>query len=136
MLLLMPHDRDLAARALVVHSHLHVHSTLPTLPLPLAPYNSDQMHKINATITCEVPNRKLYDFNGSIQGKGPDSKNLDQGITINNILLRGTIVRNTDRVYAVVVYTGHDTRLMQNCVDPPSKRSLLDQKVDTSLYLM
>lgn len=99
-------------------------------------FRRDEISQINATIRCEAPNQKLYEFKGSIQGKGADSTSLDQGITINNILLRGTIVRNTEKVYAVIIYTGHDTRLMQNCVDPPSKRSLLDRKVDTMLYLM
>ena len=91
---------------------------------------------MSAKISCEKPNQRLYTFQGLIQGVGPNGESLDQGLSMNNVILRGTIVRNTERVYAVVIYAGHDTRLMQNCVDPPSKRSRLDQKVDTSLYLV
>jgi len=35
-------------------------------------------------------------------------------ITMENMLLRGTRLKNTDYIYGLVVYTGKDTRLAQN----------------------
>ncbi|KAM3871283.1 stonin-2 [Diretmus argenteus] len=39
------------------------------------------------------------------------------------ILLRGAQLRNTQWVHGLVVYTGHDTKLMQNSTRPPLKLS-------------
>jgi len=47
--------------------------------------------------------------------------NLQRGekisLSVENLLLRGSSLRNTDWVIGVVVYTGHDTRIMRNSVN-------------------
>jgi magnesium-transporting ATPase (P-type) len=42
---------------------------------------------------------------------------------INQLLLRGSSLRNTEYVVGVVVYAGHDTKMMMNSTQAPSKRS-------------
>jgi magnesium-transporting ATPase (P-type) len=39
-------------------------------------------------------------------------------------------------VVGVVVYTGSESKLMQNATTPPSKRSLLEQKMNTVLIIL
>ncbi|EPY87070.1 hypothetical protein CB1_000273001, partial [Camelus ferus] len=76
----------------------------------------DVLMKLSGTIECEGPNRHLYDFTGNLNldGKSPVSLGPDQ------ILLRGTQLRNTQWVFGIVVYTGHDTKLMQCQQSPPA----------------
>ncbi|GAB1289701.1 Phospholipid-transporting ATPase IA [Apodemus speciosus] len=70
----------------------------------------DSLMRISGRIECESPNRHLYDFVGNIRldGHGTVPLGADQ------ILLRGAQLRNTQWVHGIVVYTGHDTKLMQN----------------------
>ncbi|MBZ3881005.1 Phospholipid-transporting ATPase IA, partial [Sciurus carolinensis] len=70
----------------------------------------DSLMRISGKIECESPNRHLYDFVGNIRldGHGTVPLGADQ------ILLRGAQLRNTQWVHGIVVYTGHDTKLMQD----------------------
>jgi len=43
------------------------------------------------------------------------------------MLLRGAMLRNTQWVYGVVVYTGHESKLMKNAKRPPLKMSNVDR---------
>ncbi|KAK8265734.1 hypothetical protein V6Z12_D12G197600 [Gossypium hirsutum] len=52
------------------------------------------------------------------------------------LLLRDSKLRNTDYIYGAVVFTGHDTKVMQNATDPPSKRSKIEKTMDRVIYLM
>ncbi|KAJ3388840.1 phospholipid transporting ATPase [Lobulomyces angularis] len=51
-------------------------------------------------------------------------------ININNLLLRGCFVRNTDWVIGMVVATGDDTKIRLNSGDTPSKRSFIEKKMN------
>ena len=43
-------------------------------------------------------------------------------LTPSNVLLRGAKLRNTQWVHGVVVYTGHETKLLLNSTATPLKR--------------
>ena len=53
-----------------------------------------------------------------------------------NILLRGSSLRNTDWVIGVVVYTGHDTRIMRNSVKSKQKFSRLEKMITKSIVII
>jgi magnesium-transporting ATPase (P-type) len=44
----------------------------------------------------------------------PTSRFVQIATSMENMVLRGTKVKNTDFIYGLVVYTGEDTRLAQN----------------------
>nr|GMD28515.1 putative phospholipid-transporting ATPase 9 [Ipomoea batatas] len=52
------------------------------------------------------------------------------------LLLRDSKLRNTEYVYGVVIFTGHDTKVMQNATEPPSKRSKIERKMDKIIYFL
>lgn len=62
----------------------------------------------------------------------PKSTPLDS----NNILLRGSTLRNTKWVLAVVIFTGKDTKLMMNSRSAPHKRSNVERKVNRYLAIV
>lgn len=84
-----------------------------------------------ATVKCEDPNANLYTYVGSMvlqQQQYP--------LSPQQLLLRDSKLRNTDYIYGAVIFTGHDTKVMQNSMDPPSKRSRIERKMDRIIYLL
>lgn len=79
----------------------------------------------DAYIKCEDPNPSLYTFVGTLECGGETIS-----IPSSSILLRDSKLRNTDWVVGAVIFTGHDTKVMQNATDPPSKRSSLEKQMD------
>ncbi|XP_035282021.1 probable phospholipid-transporting ATPase IA isoform X1 [Anguilla anguilla] len=83
----------------------------------------DRLSRLAGRMECENPNRHLYDFVGNIRLEGLSTVPLGP----DQILLRGAQLRNTQWVHGIVVYTGHDTKLMQNSTRPPLKLSNVEQ---------
>uniref|UniRef100_A0A8C6ZJI4 Phospholipid-transporting ATPase n=1 Tax=Nothoprocta perdicaria TaxID=30464 RepID=A0A8C6ZJI4_NOTPE len=92
----------------------------------------EELMKVSGRIECEGPNRHLYDFVGTLRldGQSPVSVGPDQ------ILLRGAQLRNTQWVLGIVVYTGHDTKLMQNSTKAPLKRSNVEKVTNMQILVL
>ncbi|XWS69846.1 hypothetical protein CRYUN_Cryun04dG0213300 [Craigia yunnanensis] len=86
---------------------------------------------LKAIIKCEDPNANLYSFVGTLE-----FEEQQYPLSPQQLLLRDSKLRNTDYIYGAVVFTGHDTKVIQNATDPPSKRSKIEKKMDRIIYLM
>ncbi|CAK8565342.1 unnamed protein product [Lathyrus sativus] len=84
-----------------------------------------------AAVKCEDPNANLYSFVGSMEFDGQKYP-----LSPQQLLLRDSKLRNTDYVYGAVIFTGHDTKVIQNATDPPSKRSKIEKKMDRIIYFL
>jgi len=82
------------------------------------------LSKITGHVQAELPNRHLYEFAGNIVISGAQSDPIP--IDATNLLLRGARLRNTSWVYGLVVYTGHESKLLMNSTKAPLKRSTVD----------
>ncbi|KAF9181025.1 hypothetical protein BGZ50_005755 [Haplosporangium sp. Z 11] len=56
-------------------------------------------------------------------------------VDINNMLLRGHVIRNTHWVIAIIVATGTDTKIMLNSGETPSKRSRIEKTMNIQVAL-
>lgn len=77
-------------------------------------------------IDSEPPQANLYKYNGAIkweQNVSGSPIEMSEPVTIDNVLLRGCNLRNTEWVLGVVLFTGHDTKIMMNAGITPSKRA-------------
>jgi len=54
-------------------------------------------------------------------------------LNINNVLLRGSILRNTEWVIGIVVYTGADTKVILGSGKTPSKRSKIEKEMNPQI---
>jgi phospholipid-transporting ATPase len=72
--------------------------------------NSPANLKLVASV--DHPNGELEQFKGSILDA--DNPMLDESLEISNLLLRGTVLKNTEFVYGLIVYTGSDTKIRQS----------------------
>mmetsp|Transcript_19415 Transcript_19415/g.3173 ORF Transcript_19415/g.3173 Transcript_19415/m.3173 type:complete len:119 (+) Transcript_19415:220-576(+) len=93
-------------------------------------YNSESLiTKFKASLYCDKPDMSLVRWNCNIK-----TNNTLHPLSLNQLLLRGCVLRNTDFVYGVVVYTGHETKIMLNSKSPPSKVSNVLRKMNKILY--
>jgi phospholipid-translocating ATPase len=80
-------------------------------------------------IECESPNEMLYRFEGTLY-----FRDIVAPLSVDQILLRGSSLRNTDYIYGIVVYTGHETKVMKNQVQSKAKFSKLERSLN--LYMI
>ncbi|KAG2706782.1 hypothetical protein I3760_05G118400 [Carya illinoinensis] len=84
-----------------------------------------------ALVKCEDPNANLYSFIGSME-----FEEQQYPLSPQQLLLRDSKLRNTEYIYGAVVFTGYDTKVIQNSTDPPSKRSKIEKKMDKIIYFL
>ena len=82
-------------------------------------------------IQCERPNAAIYNFEGRLEMKGKA-----YALECDNLLLRGMSVRNTDSVYGLVVFTGHETKVMKNSEEAKYKMSRLEIVSNKTIQLI
>ncbi|KAI8541149.1 hypothetical protein RHMOL_Rhmol08G0039400 [Rhododendron molle] len=96
------------------------------------PLDDDMTFKdFTGKISCEDPNPNLYTFVGNLE--------YDRQVYLldpSQILLRDSKLRNTAYVYGVVIFTGHDSKVMQNGTPSPSKRSRVEKQMDKIIYIL
>jgi phospholipid-translocating ATPase len=88
-------------------------------------------------IESEAPQPNLYQYSGAARwtqrnpkNPGGEGQDMAEPISINNLLLRGCNLRNTEWVLGVVVFTGFDTKIMLNSGITPSKRSRISRELN------
>ncbi|KAG6494794.1 probable phospholipid-transporting ATPase 4 [Zingiber officinale] len=102
-----------------------------SLEVTLALDDDEAFRDFTATIRCEDPNPNLYTFVGNF-----DYERQIFALEPNHILLRDSKLRNTNYVYGVVIFAGHDSKVMQNATKSPSKRSRIEKKMDRIIYVL
>ncbi|CAN6194804.1 unnamed protein product [Urochloa humidicola] len=96
------------------------------------PFEEDDTFKdFQAVIRCEDPNPSLYTFTGNFE-----YERQVYALDPSQILLRDSKLRNTSFIYGVVIFTGHDSKVMQNSTESPSKRSRIERKMDLIIYIL
>lgn len=87
-------------------------------------------------LDSEPPHANLYNYNGVIRYRaaGMDEMKVEP-VTINEMLLRGCSVRNTNWIIGLVVFTGADTKIMLNGGDTPSKRSKIEKETNFNVIM-
>lgn len=94
-------------------------------------HGDSSFRNFKASIKCEDPNANLYTFVGSLELEGQQHP-----LSPQQLLLRDSKLRNTDFIYGAVIFTGHDSKVIQNSTPPPSKRSTIERRMDIVIYFL
>ena len=92
----------------------------------------DAACEFEGEVICETPNDQIYKYEGVIETANGTKISLSS----DNLLLRGSSLRNTDWIVGVVTYTGHDTRIMRNSVASKQKQSNLEKMITKSILVI
>ncbi|GIX83118.1 phospholipid-transporting ATPase IA [Caerostris darwini] len=110
-------------------TNLKIRQGLPQTANWLTPKD---LGRLRGTLECEAPNRHLYEFTGNLRIAGKQTLPLGA----DQLLLRGAKLRNTNWVFGIVVYTGHETKLMMNSTTAPLKRSTVDRITNNQILML
>ncbi|KAA0719709.1 Phospholipid-transporting ATPase IC [Triplophysa tibetana] len=89
----------------------------------------NQMAKFNGMIMCEEPNNRLDKFVGTMIW---DSQSYP--LDLDNMLLRGCKIRNTNICHGLVIFAGNDTKIMRNGGKTRFKRTRIDKLMNYMVY--
>ncbi|KAI5116853.1 hypothetical protein M0805_006806 [Coniferiporia weirii] len=81
-------------------------------------------------IDLDRPDPNMYKLHGAVvtaEGKFP--------IDLQTVLLRGTVLKNTEWVIGVVMFTGDDTKIVLNAGGTPSKRSRVERQMNPQVFI-
>ena len=96
--------------------------------------NADGMRMTfrGSRVECENPNELLYKFEGNLQMSG----GVTIPLSVDQMLLRGSSLRNTNYIYGIVVFTGHETKIMKNSVKSKMKFSKLERSTNNYIIII
>ncbi|KAK0496761.1 phospholipid-translocating ATPase [Armillaria luteobubalina] len=81
-------------------------------------------------VQCDRPENNMYRLNAMVS-LGDQKAPVDIQMT----LLRGTVLRNTDWVIGLVLFTGEDSKIVMNSGSAPSKRSRVERKMNPQVLI-
>lgn len=92
--------------------------------------------KIQGKVLSEQPNSSLYTYEATLEIG-------DAGVGIRKIplspdqlLLRGATLRNTQWIHGLVVFTGHETKLLRNATATPIKRTAVEHMLNIQILFL
>lgn len=98
--------------------------------------SEDDVERSSFYLDSEPPHQNLYLYHGVLRYKDPQSgERRQEPVTINELLLRGCSLRNTQWVIGLVVFTGADTKIMLNGGATPSKRSKIEKETNFNVIV-
>ncbi|XP_011879867.1 PREDICTED: probable phospholipid-transporting ATPase IF isoform X2 [Vollenhovia emeryi] len=105
---------------------LHVPKVVSTMPLP-------HIVAMRASITCQQPLANLYTFHGKLEVN--DGETTSGHLSIENLMLRGSRLKDTEYVVGCAIYTGQDTKLSLNSKTVSNKFSTAERSINKYLIV-
>jgi phospholipid-transporting ATPase len=94
-----------------------------------------ELARLGGKIRSEQPNSSLYTYEATLTiAAGGGEKELP--LNPDQLLLRGATLRNTPWIHGVVVFTGHETKLMRNATATPIKTTAVERMVNKQILML
>ncbi|KAK4212935.1 hypothetical protein QBC37DRAFT_183828 [Rhypophila decipiens] len=105
------------------------------LPETSTMVSSTELSRLGGRIRSEQPNSSLYTYEATLTMQaGGGEKELP--LNPEQLLLRGATLRNTPWIHGVVVFTGHETKLMRNATATPIKRTKVEKQLNMLVLVL
>ena len=93
--------------------------------------DSRQLRTIDGKILSEQPNSSLYTYEGTME---LGSQKIP--LSPEQMILRGATLRNTAWITGLVIFTGHETKLMRNATATPIKRTAVERVINMQIIAL
>lgn len=113
-------------------------SKMPNIELNKLANKAKNLFSMSGTILSEDPNQDLYNFEGSLDLPDLSAQEMKKyPLGPDNIIYRGSIIRNTDCCLGVVIFTGEETKIRMNAIkNPRVKAPKLQRKINMVVAFM
>ena len=102
--------------------------------------------EISGEVIADMPNPALYQLNGRMKltfktnltndAENPDGETHRIPLDAKQLLLKGAKLKNTKWIIGIVIYTGHNCKLMKNAKEPRTKFSSLESLMNSGLIII
>uniref|UniRef100_A0A7N6BQJ8 Phospholipid-transporting ATPase n=1 Tax=Anabas testudineus TaxID=64144 RepID=A0A7N6BQJ8_ANATE len=99
------------------------------IPADILLLSSSNPNSLCYVETCEEPNNRLDKFTGTMRWQGEQYP-----LDLDNMLLRGCKIRNTEECHGLVIFAGADTKIMRNGGKTRFKRTKIDELMNYMVY--
>ncbi|KAI0901874.1 phospholipid-translocating P-type ATPase [Annulohypoxylon nitens] len=107
-------------------TNLKIKQALPETSTMVSPA---ELSRLGGRVRSEQPNSNLYTYEATLTMQaGGGEKELP--LNPEQLLLRGATLRNTPWIHGIVVFTGHETKLMRNATAAPIKRTKVERQLN------
>ena len=94
-----------------------------------------ELSRLTGKVRSEQPNSSLYTYEATLTMQaGGGEKELP--LAPDQLLLRGATLRNTPWIHGIVVFTGHETKLMRNATATPIKSTHVERMVNRQILML
>jgi phospholipid-transporting ATPase len=113
-------------------TNLKIKQALPETSTMVSP---SELSRLGGRVKSEQPNSSLYTYEATLtMQSGGGEKEL--ALNPEQLLLRGATLRNTPWIHGMVVFTGHETKLMRNATATPIKRTKVERMLNWLVLLL
>lgn len=132
-LVLLAVDGDEAyVETMALDGETNLKSKIAHVELSKQALKPSSLKNIRSIITVEDPNPDLYKFEGHFSVGGEDF-----ALDSDNVIYRGSILRNTRAILGLVVFTGEETKIrMNNLKNPRVKAPKLQKNINYIVFFM
>lgn len=116
----------------------HLKNRRPNTQLSKLASAASGLANINAKVVVEDPNIDLYNFEGNLDLENDQTgESIKYPLNIDNVVFRGSILRNTENVVGIVIFTGEETKVRMNTIkNRRLKTPKLQRKVNLIMIFM
>lgn len=113
-------------------TNLKIKQALPETSAMVSP---SELSRLTGRIKSEQPNSSLYTYEATLTMQSGGGER-ELALNPEQLLLRGATLRNTPWIHGVVVFTGHETKLMRNATATPIKRTKVERQVNSLVLIL
>jgi phospholipid-transporting ATPase len=113
-------------------TNLKIKQALPETANLVSPTD---LSRLDGKLRSEQPNSSLYTYEATL-GMSTGGREKELPLNPDQLLLRGATLRNTPWIHGVVIFTGHETKLMRNATSTPIKRTAVEKTLNYLIIVL